>query len=137
MLFVYNFWCKSHRVYCLHLKISPVTPAFFNFSYNKIVCSSYLKLSSSIRLSLLLCLFHFEFALARYMSVSLLRTAREHNLVVAVVGKGHLSGIQKYWKQPVDVRILYLFFMLQIILGYLKVIALIVQLSIKHSTSVS
>ncbi|KAL2493557.1 TraB family protein [Forsythia ovata] len=40
----------------------------------------------------------------RYMSTSLLRVAREHNSVVAVVGKGHLPGIQKNWKQPVDVK---------------------------------
>ncbi|KAL2493563.1 TraB family protein [Forsythia ovata] len=39
-----------------------------------------------------------------YMSTSLLRVAREHNSVVAVVGKGHLPGIQKNWKQPVDVK---------------------------------
>ncbi|KAL0319809.1 UNVERIFIED_CONTAM: hypothetical protein Sradi_5242400 [Sesamum radiatum] len=40
----------------------------------------------------------------QYMSATLLRTAREHNSVVAVVGKGHLPGIQKYWKQPVEVK---------------------------------
>ncbi|CAI9783607.1 unnamed protein product [Fraxinus pennsylvanica] len=40
----------------------------------------------------------------QYMSTSLLRIAREHNSVVAVVGKGHLPGIQTNWKQPVDVK---------------------------------
>ncbi|XP_011079025.1 traB domain-containing protein [Sesamum indicum] len=40
----------------------------------------------------------------QYMSATLLRTAREYNSVVAVVGKGHLPGIQKYWKQPVEVK---------------------------------
>ncbi|XP_057796633.1 uncharacterized protein LOC131012662 isoform X2 [Salvia miltiorrhiza] len=37
----------------------------------------------------------------QYMSAMLLKVAREHNSVVAVVGKGHLPGIQKNWKQPV------------------------------------
>ncbi|KAH6764890.1 hypothetical protein C2S52_013889 [Perilla frutescens var. hirtella] len=40
----------------------------------------------------------------KYMSAKLLRVAREHNSVVAVVGRGHLPGIQKNWKQPVDVE---------------------------------
>ncbi|GJS04702.1 TraB domain-containing protein [Tanacetum coccineum] len=40
----------------------------------------------------------------QYMSSSLLKVARENSSVVAVVGKGHLQGIQKYWKQPVEVR---------------------------------
>ena len=39
----------------------------------------------------------------RYMSSSLLKVAQENSSVVAVVGKGHLQGIQKYWKQPVEV----------------------------------
>lgn len=39
----------------------------------------------------------------RYMSSTLLRVAREHTSVVAVVGKGHLPGIKKNWKQPVEV----------------------------------
>lgn len=39
----------------------------------------------------------------RYMSSRLLRVASEHSSVVAVVGKGHLPGIKKYWKQPVEV----------------------------------
>lgn len=37
------------------------------------------------------------------MSSSLLRIASEHNSVVAVVGKGHLQGIKKHWKEPVVV----------------------------------
>ncbi|GMI88438.1 hypothetical protein like AT1G05270 [Hibiscus trionum] len=37
----------------------------------------------------------------QFMSSTLLRIAREHSSVVAVVGKGHLQGIKKYWKQPV------------------------------------
>ncbi|KAK9284536.1 hypothetical protein L1049_023711 [Liquidambar formosana] len=40
----------------------------------------------------------------QYMSATLLRAAREHSSVVAVVGKGHLPGIKKYWKQPVKVK---------------------------------
>ncbi|KAH6834096.1 hypothetical protein C2S53_013883 [Perilla frutescens var. hirtella] len=40
----------------------------------------------------------------QYMSTKLLRVAREHNSVVAVVGSAHLPGIQKNWKQPVDVE---------------------------------
>lgn len=40
----------------------------------------------------------------QYMSSTLLRIAREHNSVVAVVGKGHLQGINKHWKQPVVVN---------------------------------
>lgn len=39
----------------------------------------------------------------RYMSSKLLRVASEHSSVVAVVGKGHLQGIKKHWKQPVEV----------------------------------
>ncbi|KAJ3687029.1 hypothetical protein LUZ61_016193 [Rhynchospora tenuis] len=38
-----------------------------------------------------------------YMSQALWRVAREHSSVVAVVGKGHLSGIKKNWMQPVEV----------------------------------
>ncbi|KAH6761180.1 TraB family protein, partial [Perilla frutescens var. frutescens] len=40
----------------------------------------------------------------QYMSATLLRVAREHNSVVAVVRMGHLVGIQKNWKQPVDLK---------------------------------
>ncbi|KAL3624679.1 hypothetical protein CASFOL_031347 [Castilleja foliolosa] len=40
----------------------------------------------------------------QYMSAKLLEIASEHNSVVAVVGKGHLSGIKKNWKQPVDLK---------------------------------
>ncbi|XP_050380170.1 uncharacterized protein LOC126797565 [Argentina anserina] len=39
----------------------------------------------------------------QYMSSTLLRIAQQHNSVVAVVGKGHLQGIKKHWKQPVEV----------------------------------
>ncbi|KAF5200375.1 Trab domain-containing protein [Thalictrum thalictroides] len=39
-----------------------------------------------------------------YMSSTLLRVAREHTSVVAVVGKGHLQGIKKHWKQPVEIK---------------------------------
>nr|XP_016502414.1 PREDICTED: traB domain-containing protein-like [Nicotiana tabacum] len=38
-----------------------------------------------------------------YMSSTLLRVAGEHNSVVAVVGKGHLPGIKKNWKQHIEV----------------------------------
>ncbi|KAH7533033.1 hypothetical protein FEM48_Zijuj04G0086600 [Ziziphus jujuba var. spinosa] len=40
----------------------------------------------------------------QYMSSTLLRIASEHGSVVAVVGKGHLQGIRKHWKQPVEVK---------------------------------
>ncbi|KAK8521135.1 hypothetical protein V6N12_005047 [Hibiscus sabdariffa] len=40
----------------------------------------------------------------QYMSSTLLSVARKHNSVVAVVGRGHLPGIQKYWKQPVSIN---------------------------------
>ncbi|XP_057955649.1 uncharacterized protein LOC131149317 isoform X2 [Malania oleifera] len=40
----------------------------------------------------------------QYMSSTLLRVASEHSSVVAVVGKGHLQGIKKHWKQPVEVK---------------------------------
>jgi pheromone shutdown protein TraB len=37
------------------------------------------------------------------MSATLLKIASGHSSVVAVVGKGHLQGIKKHWKQPVVV----------------------------------
>ncbi|KAF3444552.1 hypothetical protein FNV43_RR14244 [Rhamnella rubrinervis] len=40
----------------------------------------------------------------QYMSSELLRIAGQQSSVVAVVGKGHLKGIKKYWKQPVVVK---------------------------------
>ncbi|XP_071701031.1 uncharacterized protein [Rutidosis leptorrhynchoides] len=40
----------------------------------------------------------------QYMSSSLLKVAREHSSVVAVVGKGHLKGIKNYWEKPVDMK---------------------------------
>nr|GMD08397.1 traB domain-containing protein-like [Ipomoea batatas]GME05089.1 traB domain-containing protein-like [Ipomoea batatas] len=40
----------------------------------------------------------------QYMASTLLRVAREHNSVLAVVGKGHLLGMQKYWQQPIEVK---------------------------------
>ncbi|XP_065875271.1 uncharacterized protein [Euphorbia lathyris] len=40
----------------------------------------------------------------QYMSSTLLKVASEHSSVVAVVGKGHLQGIKKHWKQPVELR---------------------------------
>lgn len=40
----------------------------------------------------------------RYMSSSLLKIASEHSSVVAVVGKGHMNGIKKHWKQSILVR---------------------------------
>ncbi|KAK4255368.1 hypothetical protein QN277_008376 [Acacia crassicarpa] len=40
----------------------------------------------------------------QYMSASLLKVARENSSVVAVVGKGHLQGIKKHWKQPITVK---------------------------------
>lgn len=41
-----------------------------------------------------------------YMSSTLLKVASEQSSVVAVVGKGHLPGIKKNWKQPVDLKLL-------------------------------
>ncbi|WCJ37601.1 TraB family protein [Euphorbia peplus] len=38
----------------------------------------------------------------QYMSYTLRQVAREHSSVVAVVGKGHLAGIKKHWKQPIE-----------------------------------
>ncbi|CAN1220312.1 TraB domain-containing protein [Linum perenne] len=38
----------------------------------------------------------------QYMSSMLHRYASEHSSVVAVVGRGHLRGIQKHWQQPVS-----------------------------------
>ncbi|XP_057830809.1 uncharacterized protein LOC131041675 isoform X2 [Cryptomeria japonica] len=38
-----------------------------------------------------------------YMSSTILKIASESNSVVAVVGRGHLSGIKKSWKQPIPV----------------------------------
>lgn len=43
----------------------------------------------------------------RFMSSMLLKVAREHNSVVAVVGKGHLPGIKKNWKQHIEVTSIY------------------------------
>ncbi|KAF8008104.1 hypothetical protein BT93_K1936 [Corymbia citriodora subsp. variegata] len=40
----------------------------------------------------------------QYMSCTLLKVAREHSSVVAVVGKGHLGGIKKHWQQPVVIK---------------------------------
>uniref|UniRef100_A0A2P2K0E9 TraB domain-containing protein n=1 Tax=Rhizophora mucronata TaxID=61149 RepID=A0A2P2K0E9_RHIMU len=40
----------------------------------------------------------------QYMSSMLVRAAREHTSVVAVVGKGHLQGIKKHWRQPVVMK---------------------------------
>lgn len=40
----------------------------------------------------------------QFMSSMLLKVAREHNSVVAVVGKGHLPGIKNCWKQPIEVK---------------------------------
>ncbi|CAI8616079.1 unnamed protein product [Vicia faba] len=40
----------------------------------------------------------------KYMSYTLLKVASERRSVVAVVGKGHLQGIKKYWKQPVKIQ---------------------------------
>ncbi|PAN18787.1 hypothetical protein PAHAL_3G225900 [Panicum hallii] len=39
-----------------------------------------------------------------YMSSKLLKVAREHSSVVAVVGKGHVSGIKKNWQQPIQAK---------------------------------
>ncbi|KAL5056427.1 hypothetical protein RYX36_037109 [Vicia faba] len=40
----------------------------------------------------------------QYMSSTLLKVANESRSVVAVVGKGHLQGIKKNWKQPVVMK---------------------------------
>lgn len=39
-----------------------------------------------------------------YMVASLRNVARRHSSVVAVVGLGHLSGIQKHWKEDINVE---------------------------------
>ncbi|KAK3138366.1 hypothetical protein QOZ80_5AG0367840 [Eleusine coracana subsp. coracana] len=39
-----------------------------------------------------------------YMSSQLLKVAREHSSVVAVVGKGHVAGIKKNWQQPIQLK---------------------------------
>lgn len=41
----------------------------------------------------------------RYMVASLRNVARRQSSIVAVVGLGHLSGIQKYWKEDINVSI--------------------------------
>ena len=41
----------------------------------------------------------------RYMASILRRIAADHSSVVAVVGKGHLQGIQNNWQQPIDVSV--------------------------------
>ncbi|KAI8558313.1 hypothetical protein RHMOL_Rhmol04G0081500 [Rhododendron molle] len=40
----------------------------------------------------------------QYMSATLFEVAGEYSSVVAVVGKGHLQGIKKYRKQPVELK---------------------------------
>ncbi|XP_049356274.1 uncharacterized protein LOC125820891 [Solanum verrucosum] len=40
----------------------------------------------------------------QFMSSMLIKVACEHSSVVAVVGKGHLPGIKKNWKQPIEVK---------------------------------
>ncbi|TKY66952.1 TraB domain-containing protein [Spatholobus suberectus] len=40
----------------------------------------------------------------QYMSSTLLKVASENSSVVAVVGKGHLQGIKRHWKQPVVMK---------------------------------
>ncbi|KAF6175909.1 hypothetical protein GIB67_003397, partial [Kingdonia uniflora] len=39
------------------------------------------------------------------MSSTLLRVASKHNSVISVVGKGHLQGMKKHWKQPIEQKI--------------------------------
>ncbi|KAJ6371901.1 hypothetical protein OIU77_002260 [Salix suchowensis] len=40
----------------------------------------------------------------QYMSSTLLSIAKEHNSVVAVVGKGHLQGIKRHWEQHIELK---------------------------------
>ncbi|KAL0732341.1 hypothetical protein Bca4012_008550 [Brassica carinata] len=40
----------------------------------------------------------------QYMASSLQRVASEHNSVVAVIGRGHINGIKKNWKQPITMK---------------------------------
>uniref|UniRef100_A0A1J3IM61 TraB domain-containing protein n=1 Tax=Noccaea caerulescens TaxID=107243 RepID=A0A1J3IM61_NOCCA len=40
----------------------------------------------------------------QYMAASLLRVASEHSSVVAVIGRGHIDGIKKNWKQPITMK---------------------------------
>ena len=46
------------------------------------------------------------------MSSVLQNIASGHNSIVAVVGKGHLQGIKKHWKQPVVVGEPYILFVI-------------------------
>jgi hypothetical protein len=52
----------------------------------------------------ILCMIRFTTLLSRYMSYTLLKVASENRSVVAVVGREHLQGIKKNWKQPIKVR---------------------------------
>ncbi|XP_048638395.1 uncharacterized protein LOC106349903 [Brassica napus] len=40
----------------------------------------------------------------QYMSCALLSVASKQRSVVAVVGKAHVNGIKKNWKQPISVK---------------------------------
>ncbi|KAF9663283.1 hypothetical protein SADUNF_Sadunf17G0022900 [Salix dunnii] len=40
----------------------------------------------------------------QYMSSTLLSIAKEHNSVVAVVGKGHLQGIKRHWEKHIELK---------------------------------
>lgn len=37
------------------------------------------------------------------MTIQLLEALREHERIVAIVGKGHMEGIKRLWDQPTDV----------------------------------
>lgn len=69
-----------------------------------VLCSLTLSMQFVVEIILMVSihLFFFSFCYAsRYMSSSLQKIASEHSSVVAVVGKGHVNGIKKHWKQPV------------------------------------
>lgn len=38
----------------------------------------------------------------QYMTIQLLEALREHERIVAIVGKGHMEGIKRLWDQPTD-----------------------------------
>ena len=54
-------------------------------------------------LHLILCMTKFRPRLSRYMPHTLLTVAKKSRTVVAVVGEGHLEGMKKNWKQPIEV----------------------------------
>ena len=42
----------------------------------------------------------------KYMSSILKSLAQKHPVTIAVVGKGHVQGIKKYWNEDIDIEAL-------------------------------